>query len=266
MTERKSMSEFETIGYSINNRVATISLNRPKAMNAISQKMRQELSQVIEASEENDDVRVVVIRAEGRGFSSGTDLTEGLTGYATIDEQIQQEYKPVLMAIHNSEKLYIASVHGACAGIGAALAMTCDLAVMADTAFLYLAFAGLSLVPDGGMSYHLVNSMGYKKAMQLFAEAGRLPALECEQYGLANKVVAADTLLDTTQTWAENLAQGAPLSQKFGKQIMRSVHDSSYSEIVDKESKIQTTCMLSKDCEGAIAAFFEKRKPIFSGN
>jgi len=260
------MSDFECITYSIENRVATISLNRPKAMNAISQKMRQELLQVIEASEANDDVRVVVIRAEGRGFSSGTDLTEGLTGYATIDEQIQLEYKPVLMAIHNAEKLYIASVHGACAGIGAALAMTCDLAVMADNAFLYLAFAGLSLVPDGGMSHHLVNAMGYKKAMQLFAEAGRLPAVECEKYGLANKVVAVEELAATSQSWAENLAQGAPLAQKFGKKIMREVHVSSYSETVDQESKIQTTCMNSKDCEGAITAFFAKQKPVFEGH
>jgi 2-(1,2-epoxy-1,2-dihydrophenyl)acetyl-CoA isomerase len=259
------MSDYETITYSIDNRVATISLNRPRAINAISQKMRQELKQVIDASEEDDNIRVVVIRAEGRGFCSGTDLSEGLAGHETIDEQIQKEYKPILMAIHDSSKLYIASVHGGGTGIGGALAMTCDLAIMADTAYLYLAFAVLSLVPDGGMSYHLVNAMGYKKAMQLFAEAGRLPAVECERYGLVNKVVAADELASETRAWAEALAQGAPLAQKFGKQIMRSVHESSYAKIVDQESKIQDICSASEDAQGAIVAFFEKKKTVFNG-
>jgi 2-(1,2-epoxy-1,2-dihydrophenyl)acetyl-CoA isomerase len=259
------MTDFETITYKIENRVATISLNRPEAMNAISQKLRLELKQAMDASEENDDVRIVVIRAEGRGFSSGTDLSEGLAGYNTIDEQIQAEYKPVLMGIHNSSKLYIASVHGATAGIGSALAITCDLTVMADNAYLYLAFAGLSLVPDGGMSYHLVNAMGYKKAMQLFAEAGKLPAVDCEKYGLTNKVVAAEDLVSETQAWAEALAQGAPLAQKYGKQIMRSVHDLSYNEIVDRESKIQVTCSTSQDSQSAVMAFFEKKKAVFVG-
>lgn len=259
------MSDFETISYEIENRVATISLNRPKAMNAISQKMRQELLQLIQSSEENNDIRIIVIRAEGRGFSSGTDLSEGQSGYETINEQIQLEYKPILMGIHNSKKLYIASVHGACAGIGSALAMTCDLAIMADTSYLYLAFSGLSLVPDGGMSYHLVNAMGYKKAVQIFAEAGKLPANECESYGLVNKVVPADELSTQTQSWAESLAQGAPIAQQFGKEIMRSVHDSSYSDIVDKESITQNTCSTSKDCQNAIMAFFEKKKPTFIG-
>lgn len=259
------MSDFETIGYSVENRVATISLNRPKAMNAINQKMRQELLQVIEFSEANEDVRVIVVCAEGRGFCAGTDLSEGLAGYDTIDDQIQQEYKPVLMAIHNSEKLYIASVHGACAGIGASLAMTCDLAVMADNAFLYPPFAGLSLVPDGGMSYHLVNAMGYRKAMQLFVEAGRLPALDCEKYGFANKVVAQDELISATQSWAESLVVGAPLAQKLGKKILRSVHDSSYEEVLDHESRVQDTCISSEDSQSAITAFFEKKKPVFVG-
>lgn len=259
------MNNLETINYKIENRVATISLNLPKTMNALSKKMRLELKQVIDASENNDEVRVVVIRAEGRGFSSGTDLSEGLAGFKSIDEQIQQEYKPVLIGIHNSSKLYISSVHGACAGIGAALAMTCDLAIMADNAYLYMAFSGLSLVPDGGMSYHLVNALGYKKAMELFCEAGKLPAEKCEEYGLINRVVPLDNLVAETQNWAETLAQGAPLSQKLGKYIMRSVHDRSYNEILDFESKTQNECMLSKDCQAAMMAFFNKEKPVFTG-
>lgn len=259
------MQSVETLKYDIENRVATISLNRPKAMNAISQTMRRELIQLIAAAEQSEEVRVIVIRAEGRGFCAGTDLSEGLTGYSNIDEQIQQEYKPILMAIHQSTKLYIASVQGACVGIGAALAMTCDLAIMADNAYVYLAFAGLGLVPDGGMSYHLVNAVGYKKAMQLFAEAAKIPALDCEKYGLVNKVVASTQLQLETQTWAQALAQGAPLAQKFGKQIFRQVHTSSFEQTLDLESRRQTTCSTSVDSQAAITAFFEKKQPVFTG-
>ncbi|BFM10686.1 2-(1,2-epoxy-1,2-dihydrophenyl)acetyl-CoA isomerase PaaG [Simiduia litorea] len=259
------MNRFETLNVNLENSVATISLNRPKAMNAISQTMRREMIQALAAAEANAQVRVIVIRANGRGFCAGTDLSEGLAGYSSIDEQIQQEYKPILMAIHHSAKLHIASVQGACVGIGAALAMACDLVIMADDAYLYLAFAGLGLVPDGGMSFHLVNALGYKKALQLFAEAAKLPASECENMGLVNKVVPVASLESQTHMWAETLAQGAPLAQKFGKEIMRKVPTSSFEQTLDLESKRQTTCSTSADSQAAILAFFEKKKPVFSG-
>ena len=259
------MSEFDTISYEIQNRVATISLNKPKVMNAFSQIMRKELKQVIDTIEANEDVRIVVIRAEGRGFSSGTDLSEGLAGFDTIDEQIQQEYKPVLMGIAKSSKPYIASINGACAGIGAALAMTCDLAIMSDDGFLYIAFAGLSLVPDGGMAHYLVSAMGYKKAYQIFIESGRLQADDCLKYGLVNKVIESSKLDEATQAWAQSLAAGAPLAQMYGKQIMRAVPTSSVEEIINLESSFQVNCSISEDFKSATTAFFKKQKPTFIG-
>lgn len=259
------MSDFETITYAVENNVATISLNRPKAMNAFSKQMRLDLKAAIDASETNDDVRVVVLRAEGKGFTSGTDLTEGLAGFETIEDQINVEYKPILMGIANSNKPYIAAIHGACAGVGASIALSCDLAVMAEGAFLYVPFAGLSLVPDGGMSHFLVTAMGYKRAYQAFLEAGRLQSEECLQYGIVNKVVEADKLVEATQTWAETLAEGAPLAQKFGKQIMRQVYTSTFEETIELEAKLQNNCSTSQDSLAAIAAFFEKKKPVFTG-
>lgn len=259
------MSEYEVITYVVENRVATITLNRPQTMNAVSQKMRHELKAAIDASETNDDVRVVVLRAEGKGFTSGTDLTEGLAGFKTIEDQIIEEYKPVIMGIAESSKPYIASINGACAGVGAGIALTCDLAVMADNAFLYVPFAGISLVPDGGMSHYLVEAMGYKRAYQAFLEAGRIKADECLQYGIINKVVEADKLVEATQAWAETLAEGAPLAQKFGKQIMRQVHTSTFEETLGREANLQNNCSTSQDSQNAVMAFFEKKKPVFVG-
>jgi 2-(1,2-epoxy-1,2-dihydrophenyl)acetyl-CoA isomerase len=144
--------------------------------------------------------------------------------------------------------------------------MACDLSIMAEDSFLYLAFSGLSLVPDGGMSHHLVNAMGYRKAYQLYLEAGRITAQDCESYGLANKVVAPEALGEQTQAWAESLTEGAPLSQKFGKQIMRQVSTSSFEDTFDKESKLQVTCSTSNDAQRGIAAFFNKEKAVFEGD
>lgn len=259
------MSEFETINYSNTNKVATISLNRPESMNAISQKMRHELKQVIDSIEKDDRIHAVILQAQGRGFSSGTDLSEGLAGFDTINDQIQQEYKPVLLAIANSSKPYIASIHGACAGIGSAFAMVCDLAIMSESGFIFLAFANIGLVPDGGMAHHLVNAMGYKRAYQAFIEGQRISAHDCLKYGLVNKVVKDELLVSETQTWAESIAEGSPLAQKFGKQIMRGVHTASMEETLDFESRKQIDCSTSHDSLNAIAAFFEKKKPVFAG-
>lgn len=263
--ETKTMTDFETINYTVSNRVATIKLNRPKAMNAFNQKLRMDLTAAIEKAEADDDVRVVILTGEGRGFCAGADLADGLGDHKDIESQILKEYKPFLKAIDQSPKLYISAVNGACAGIGSALAMTCDFTVMADDAYIYLAFAAIGLIPDGGASYHLVNAMGYKKAMQLFVEAERLQPEECLEYGLANKVVPANELLSQTQAWAEKLAQGAPLAQKFGKQVLRAAARSSLNDVIDQEAKIQVVTTTSEDYMNAAMAFFKKQTPVFKG-
>lgn len=259
------MSDFETIIYSVVNRVATITMNRPKAMNAMSQQLRKDMIVAVQNAEQDDEVRIVVIAAAGKGFCSGTDLTEGLAGFATIEDQIQEEYKPILDAIANSSRLYISAVNGACAGIGTSLAITCDFTVMADNAFFFLPFAGIGLIPDGGASFHFVKAMGYKRALQLVVEAGRLSAEESLHYGLANKVVPLNELTDSVQAWAEKLAQGSPLSQKLSKECMRKGVEASLDEVIDLEARHQVTCSTSQDSLNAIGAFFKKEKPVFKG-
>jgi len=101
--------------------------------------------------------------------------------------------------------------------------------------------------------------------MQLFVEAGRLTAEQCQQYGVANKVVPADELLPQTQAWAEILAQGAPLAQQLGKQVMRSASRSSFADVINTEAKLQVTTTTSQDHQNATMAFFSKQKPVFVG-
>lgn len=259
------MSDFQSVLYSVTNRVATIKMNRPKAMNAFDNALRIDLLAAIQKADQDDDVRVVIITGEGKGFSAGHDLQNAYGGYDTIEECILKEYKPFLMAVYESDKLFISAVNGAAAGIGGALALTCDFTVMSEKAYIYQAFAAIALVPDGGASFQLVNYLGYKRALQMIVESGRLQANECLAAGMANKVVAADDLLSESQAWAEKLSQGAPISQRLSKKLLQNAVRDNLESVVDKEAAAQNLTSSSEDFMTAATAFFNKEVPVFKG-
>ena len=257
--------KFQFINYSVKNRVARIALNSPTTLNAINQQMRFELMNVVELIEKDDDIRVVILTGEGRAFCAGADLTEGLVGHDTFVEQCAAEYTPWLMGIHDSEKVYIAAANGACAGIGSAVVLNCDLIVMAEDAYLYQAFSAIGLMPDGGATGLLLQNLGYHRALEMAVDAGKLSAQQCLDYGIVNKLVPSDKLLEETQAWAEKLAAGAPLAQASAKQLMRKAAQMSYAEVVDEEARLQTKLIQSDDATIGTRAFFAKERPQFTG-
>ncbi len=259
------MSKLETVNYSQSGHVATITMNRPDALNSFNTQLRLDLSAAIERANTDSSVRVVVLGGEGRGFSAGHDLADGLGNHPTIEQTILKEYKPLLKAIDGSDKLFISAIKGAAAGIGAAVAMTCDLIVMADDGYFFLAFAGIGLVVDGGASYHLVRKLGYKKAMEIVVEAQKVPAQECLSLGLINKLVPADELMSAAQGWAERLAEGAPLAQKYNKQLLKRAQEADLDAMIDLEASTQNITIATEDHETARKAFFNKEKPVFVG-
>ena len=260
------MNVNEVVLYSTKNRVATISLNRPDKSNSFDVKLRKDLLMAIEKANNDNDVRVVIISGVGANFSAGADIMEGYEEfYETIEEQIKEEYKPFLMSIHNSPKIFISSVQGAAAGIGGALAMACDLGIMAEEAFIYQAFAPLGLVPDGGTCWHLVNQLGYKRALEMIVEAKKVPARTCLELGLVNHVVPVEKLAEETTAWAERLAGGAPISQKYTKKILQKAMHMTLSEVIDLEAKYQNIAITSEDTKEGVMAFLEKRKANFMG-
>ncbi len=258
-------SNLETVDYSADNGVAIITLNRPRALNAFNAQLRRDVLAAVTQAETDPAVRVVVITGAGRGFSAGADLKAGLEQCDSVEEMLMSEYKPFLMAIHDSDKLYISAVNGPCAGIGGALAMVCDLTIMADDAYIYLAFAAISLIPDGGITWQLLNAIGYKRALQAIIESEKLSAEKCLAYGLANKVVPASALNSAAVEWAESLARGAPLAQKFSKRVLRAAMGDGLADCIEREAKAQNVCFESDDRQHAVEAFFEKRVPEFKG-
>lgn len=253
-----------TLHYGSQGSIATITLNRPELFNAINEEMRRELLEVIERSERDKNIRIVIIKGNGPGFCAGADLGEGL-GKRSVEEQLEDEYKPFLMAIDRGENLYIAQVHKSAAGIGGALAMTCDFCVMADDANIYLAFAAIGLVPDGGKTWHLLNGMGYSRALETIITGQKISAKECLTLGLVNKIVPENVLEETTMDWALQLAKGAPLAQRAAKRILKRIGNVTFGEAITLEAAEQGPLTRSEDCRNAVDAFLNKREPKFEG-
>ncbi len=178
---------------------------------------------------------------------------------------MQYEYRAFLTEIATMPKPVIAAVHGSVAGISTSLALHCDLLIMADDAFMLSPFTTISLVPDGGLNWLLVKQLGYRRAYQLSIEAERIGAERCVDFGLANRMVPGDTLLDEALAWAGKIARRAPLSLAATKKVMRLANDSDWASCFNAEAELQQSLFGCDDNREGVQAFFEKREPNFKG-
>ena len=254
----------DIVKYERRDQVALITLNRPDAMNSFTSQLSFDLLDALEKAHHDDDIRIVVLTGEGRCFSAGADLKGGLEGRQVFGK-LQYEYRPVMSAIATMPKPVIAAVPGSAAGIGLSLALTCDLLIMADNAFLLSPFTTISLVPDGGLNWLLVRQLGYRRAFQLSIESERIDAGRCVQLGLANKAVPAEELGDAALEWATQLSKRAPLSLAATKKVMRHAMDHDWASSFDMEAELQQSLVGSDDNLEGVQAFFEKREPSFKG-
>ncbi len=256
-------TEDEAVLYECDGPVAIVTLNRPKVFNAFNAQLRSGLARRVDMINADPEIRIVVLQGAGPGFCAGADLSEGMP--ESITDQIENEYKPFLMGIALSDKLWIAAIEGSAAGIGGALAMACDLAVMAENASIYLAFAAIGLIPDGGATWQLLQAMGHKKALETIIEGKKISAAECLAHGLVNRVVPAGTAAQGAREWAGNLASGSPLAQSAAKRVLRHVGRMRLQDAITLEAKMQQKLVKTEDFRDGVAAFFAKRKPVFKG-
>jgi 2-(1,2-epoxy-1,2-dihydrophenyl)acetyl-CoA isomerase len=244
--------------------VATITLNRPDALNALNSQMRGELLAAINAARKDDDTRAIVITGAGRAFCAGADLRGG-TAEREFRRVLRSEYNPLIEAIRTLAKPVVASVNGVAAGAGVSLALAADLVVAAEGARFVPAFNRIGLVPDSGLTRTLVRALGRHRAFEILMGERQLEAAEAQQLGLVVAVVPADRLTDASHELARRLADGPTLGIGLTKRLVNTTEDASLGESLAAEAALQELAGRSEDHTEGVAAFGEKREPRFSG-
>ncbi len=257
--------------------VAVITLNRPQARNAMSGPMTAGLERALDYAERSSDVRCVVITGAGGAFCAGGDVKGMASGgdagsgrrSATLDERIHAQrlnQRNTAGRMHLMPKPVLASLPGPAAGAGLSLALSADLRIMADTAFITSAFAKVGFSGDYGGTYFLAQLVGQGKAREIYYLSDRVSADECLRLGIANQVVPADTLEHATLELAQRLASGPPIAYRYMKENFNRVAQGADAiECLDLEATHHVHSGLSEDHKNAAKAFVEKTTPVFTG-
>lgn len=262
--------EFETVNYSIDGAVATVAMNRPEALNALSLQLTLDLAAAIRQAAA-DGARAVVVTGNGRAFCSGGDLREMQTLWKR-EGRIEAFLEDPLGSLHDLIKLiretpipFIAAVNGVCAGAGTNVALACDLVVAADNATFNEAFVRIGLSPDCGGTFFLPRVIGEKFAAEMFMTGESLTAERALAIGMINRVVPADDLAVAAAKFAEKLALAPTGSIGRIKRMLNASFSNDLTAQLALEHECQIESGRSEDFKEGVAAFFEKRLPRFNG-
>jgi 2-(1,2-epoxy-1,2-dihydrophenyl)acetyl-CoA isomerase len=251
--------------------VATLALDRPKALNALDDAMATAIGAAAARCEVDPAVRAVIV-AGGEHFMAGGDLRSfaqrlgtGEGSVAAFAALIHRVHAGIV-TIHRMPKPVIASVRGACAGFGLSLMMACDLAVAADDAYFTLAYVNIGTSPDGGSTYALPRIVGTRRAMELALLGDRFGAADALHLGLVNRVVAPDRLAAETAALAARLAAGPALAIARTKRLVNASLDNTLEAQLEAEAEAFAHSAVTADFAEGVSAFLAKRKPQFRGH
>lgn len=244
--------------------VVTLTLNRPEAMNALNAELRGALLAAFKAAARDDAVRAVVLTGSGRGFCAGADLRGG-TAEREFRRVLSTEYNPLIAAIRDLPKPVVAAVNGAAAGAGMSLALAADVVVAIQEARFVPAFGRIGLVPDSGLARTLVRAVGRHRAFEILVGERHLHAEDALQLGLVAAVVPPDALAETAKGLAGRLAAGPTRGIGLTKRLLNAAEDASLAEALAVEAALQELAGRTEDHAEGVAAFGDKRDPVFKG-
>ncbi len=262
---------YETMDFVKHDEIAVLTLNRPEKLNAISPAMWWELARAMEEVQSDDEIRVLVLTGAGRGFCAGADVAETLalamSGQAPprTKEQLKEPVGIAGLRLAKLKKPTVAAVNGVAAGMGFSLALACDIRIASENARFTNSFVRMGLIPDNGMTYFLSRLVGLAKALELMYTCETISASEAERIGLVNRVVPADDLMKTTIDLAKRIAGAAPIAVEMTKQTAISALNCDLEQLIAIETYAQKVCLETEDFKEGVAAFMEKRPPVFKG-
>jgi len=266
------LSKSDSLGLTLSDTgVLTITLNRPDCLNAIDDDLSFALQDALKQAAKLNTVRCVVLTGAGRGFCAGQDLQSrsiAATGEDTtphLGESIRKRYTPIIVGLRQLEKPVIAAINGVAAGAGASLALACDLRVASENASFIQAFVKVGLIPDSGALWLLPQLVGAGRAMELAMLGDKLDAATALQWGLVNKVVPLEVLMNETLALADRLAQGPTKALGLMKRAVNTGAQLPLPQYMTLEADLQEVAGRTKDYRTGVDAFLNKQLPVFSG-
>jgi len=262
---------YETIELDRRGAAAVIRLNRPEALNAWNGPLGAELLDAVRSVAGDDEVRAVCVTGNGRAFSSCADLRDltsrGLTaeGHVDVYTTLTTEYHPILTALRTMPKPVIAAVNGPCVGIACSLALSCDILIAAESAYMLLGFVNIGLVPDGGAIALISARAGSGRAAAMALLGERISASEALRCGLVNEVMPDHEFADHVEARLDALAAGPTKSYAGSKRQLNQWLYANLEEQLELEARIQQEMAASGDFLEGVAAFVQKRPPKFGG-
>jgi len=262
---------YSTIELESRGAATILRLNRPEALNAFNQALGEELLDAVRTLSADDSVRAVCVTGAGRAFSSGADLrdlsarplTEG--GHLDVYTMLTEYYHPILGALREMPKPVVAAINGPAAGIGCSVALSCDLVVATESAYLLLAFVNIGLVPDGGAMALIAARAGASRAAEMALLGERVNASEALRSGLVTTVLPDDEFQAGVDELVDRLASGPTRSYAGAKRQLNAWAFAGIDEQLELEARLQQEIAASADFTEGVTAFLEKRHPSFGG-
>ena len=249
----------------VENGIKTITMNYPKAKNALSPDATQALNKAVEESF-TDDTKVIILTGAEGNFCSGADIMAGMQNpQFDITTYVRDIINPLVLNIRRIDIPVIAKVHGVAAGMGANFALACDMVFASDTAMFSQIFTNIALSSDAGGAYFMTHALGYKKAYELMTTAAKISAQEAESLGLINRALPAQELDTFVQNMASQLANGALVAIKHTKANLREATTGSLASTLELEAVNQGKNAKTADFMEGIRAFLQKQKPNYKG-